>query len=99
MALLELLNLPARLHKVSLLIFRFFLKIIDVAKLVHCQDVVVRWSHVILQVNAIFEIVGEVSLGLELVNPVEPVVAPALSHLELALVHPEDHLGGTQVIN
>ena len=53
---------------------------------------IVRGANVVLEVDAIFEIVGEVALSLELVNPVESIVAPALTHLELALVHAEDHL-------
>lgn len=59
---------------------------------------VVRRSYIVLQVNAVFEVVRKVALRLQLVNPVEPVIAPTFANFELTLIHSEHHLGRSQVI-
>jgi len=81
------------------LIFGLLLKILDVAQLVHGEDVVVGRAHVVLEIDAVLAVVGEVALGLELVNTVKAVVAPALAHFELALINAENHLRRAQVVD
>lgn len=61
---LQVLNLSSALHQVSFLILGLFLKIIDVAELVHGEDVVVGRAHIVLEVDAVLHIVGQITFGL-----------------------------------
>ena len=64
MLLFELLDLPATLHQISLLVLRLLLQVIDVALLVHSQDMVVWRTHIVLEVDAVLEVIREVPLRL-----------------------------------
>lgn len=55
--LLEVSNLATSLHKVCLLVFGFLLEVINVPQLIHCQDMIVRWAHIVLEVYAILGVI------------------------------------------
>ena len=95
----QILNLAAALHKFSLLVLRLFLELVDVALLVHSENVVIRRTHVVLEIDAVLKVIREVPFRFELIDPVETIVAPALTDLELALIDTEDHLAWSQVVD
>lgn len=60
---------------------------------------VIGWTHIVFQIDAVLEVVREVTLRLKLVDPVEAIIAPALTDFKLTLVDAEHHLRWSQVIN
>ena len=53
---------------------------------------VIRRPHIVLEIDAIFQIVGKVAFGLKLVDAIEAIVAPALANFEFALIDTKHHL-------
>jgi len=81
------------LTNLILLIVHLLLKLLDVFLLVSCKLGKCGRTHVEFQKKTVFLVGGKVAFGLQLVNPVEPVVAPALAHLEFTLELSDNFLG------
>ena len=59
---------------------------------------VVGGTYIVLEVDAILQVIWKIALGLKLVDAVEPVVSPAFTHFKFALVDAEHHLRWSQVV-
>ena len=60
---------------------------------------IVGWTHVVLEEDAILRIIRKVTLVLQLVDAVKSIVAPAFANFKLTLVHSENHLRWSQVVD
>ena len=76
------------------LCFCFAFKFFNVSFLVSCKLGKGRWSHIVLQVNAIFWIIRKISFLLQLVYSIEPIVSPAFANFKLRLILSHNFLWG-----